>query len=178
MRKQNFSHLCSKDKVFLPSNQNLFETIPTTSWFGQTITKNNSIKTLSSTIPEQKTYYSKKYHFYPTDYQKNILEHWFQGTIYLYNKTLKYIKQQKYFFLDQKQLKLSLTFNKIREALHQEKKDVSKFIADKILQDPNLDSKLKKKLSKIIMILMLIIQTGMMMIIFKKFQKIMGLKLI
>jgi IS605 OrfB family transposase len=149
MRKQNFSHLCSKDKVFLPTKQTIFETIPTYSWFNHSSTKNESIKIISSIIPEQKSYYSKKYIFYPSEYQKNILEHWFQGTTYLYNQTLKYIKQQKYFFMEQKQLKQSLTFNKIRDALKQQKKEVSKYISNKLLEVPNLEPKLKKKLCKI-----------------------------
>jgi IS605 OrfB family transposase len=148
-KKQNFSHLCSKDKVFLPSNQTVFESIPTHSWFNQTATKNHSIKTKSSFTPESNSYYSKKYIFYPTQYQKDILEHWFQGNTYLYNQALRYIKQQKYFFMGLKELKQSLTLNKIRDALKQVKKDVSKYISNKLLQVPNLDPKLKKKLSKI-----------------------------
>jgi IS605 OrfB family transposase len=146
---QNFSHLCSKENVFLPNNQTIYHPISTTSWFNQRITKNDSQLTLSEMNPTPETYFTKKYNFYPNQVQVKILEQWFQGTTYLYNKALKYIKQQKYYYMSNKQIRQELTLNKIREVLKEEKKIVSTFIKDKLLSIPNLDTKYSSKLEKI-----------------------------
>ena len=146
---QNFTHLCSKQNVFLPNNQTTYQPIQTSSWFNQRITNNKSNLKLSETNPTTKTYFTKKYNFYPTETQKGILQHWFQGTTYLYNKALKYIKQQKYYFMTQKEVKQNLTLNKIRDVLKEEKQVVSRFIKDKLLSISNLDKKLVNKLLKI-----------------------------
>jgi hypothetical protein len=146
---QNFTHLCSKQNVFLPNNKTIYQPIQTTSWFNQRITNNKSERKLSEINPTPKTYFTKKYNFYPTQMQKDILQQWFQGTTYLYNKALKYIKKQRYYFMTKKEVKQNLTLNKIREALKEEKKVVSRFTRDKLLSISDLDKKLVKKLSKI-----------------------------
>jgi putative transposase len=146
---QNFTYFCSKQNVFLPNKQTVYQPVQTTSWFNQRITNNKSDLKISETNPTPKTYFTKKYKFYPTQVQKDILQQWFQGTTYLYNKALKYIKQQKYYFMNLKEVKQNFTLNKIREALKEEKQIVSKFIRDKLLSVPNLDKKLVNKLMKI-----------------------------
>ena len=146
---QNFSYLCSKQNVFLPNNQTIYQSIQTNSWFNQKITKNQTDLKLSEITPTPKTYFTKKYNFYPNQVQKGILQHWFQGTTYLYNKALQYIKQQKYYLMTNKEVKQNLTLNKIRDVLKEEKKIVSTFIRDKLLSISDLDKKLINKLKKI-----------------------------
>src|SRR3989304_6526021 len=91
------SCLKNKDNVYLPNQDTKLDSIDTHSWFSINQTNNPSELSISKLAPTEDNYYARKFFFYPTDQQKNILGQWFKATTYLYNESLKNIKETQYF---------------------------------------------------------------------------------
>lgn len=86
----------NQNDVFLPSNNINYLDSNTNSWFQIQNTNNICNKEKSKINVPETIDYVRKYEFYPTKEQKNILNQWFEETTWIYNETLKYLKSQHY----------------------------------------------------------------------------------
>jgi len=115
------SCLNNKKAVYLPNDNTIFQSVKTDSWFSIKQTNNNAKLSISKLDTTDDNYYARKFFFYPTDQQKNILRQWFKATTFLYNKSLKEIKNIQYFKPDCPE---KLTFFSIRKKMKEIKTQI------------------------------------------------------
>ncbi len=119
------SCLHNKHNVYCPSTNDDLIDHDTHSWFSIRHTNNDFESSVSVLKIPKESYYARKYRFYPTDEQKDLLDIWFKTTTWIYNKTLKYIKEQHFHRTD-----IQPSFYTIRDAM--------KDIKDQIIQHINI----------------------------------------